>query len=93
MNYLLANTLSISLAFTINWLGGRFFIFGNENSYLSEFTRLALLTSISFVAQMLVMVISVEILLINEYVSKILGLSASFVLNFYFRLKIYNINT
>ena len=87
ISYVISNIVSICVAFFINWLAGRYFIFGNSKKYLNELVGLIFFTFISFAAQMTTIIVAVEIFIFNPYIAKGIGLAVSFALNLFFRIK------
>ncbi len=88
VDYLLATALSFGLAVTLNWIGGRVFVFGKSEYHATkEFLMVLVASIVGLIIQMGVVFVSVEILLLYPLIGKGLSILFSFFWNYFFRAK------
>lgn len=87
-SYMIATTLSFTVAVIFNWLFSRFFVFsGSKFKPIKEFTLVAIASIIGLFIQLSVVYVSVEIILFIPLLGKVLSIFFSFFWNYWFRAK------
>lgn len=85
-NYQLATVLSFVSGVVLNWIGGRFFIFGkSRHGSVREFIMVLIASLVGLIIQLCVITFSVESLYLYPLVGKGISIIFSFFWNYWFR--------
>lgn len=86
INYLAATVLSLFIGIVLNWLGSRYFVFGNsEHSAKKEFSLVLITSLFGVVLQTVTVYVAVELINQAPIVGKVLAIVVTFFWNYAIR--------
>ncbi len=86
VHYALATLIAYLLSTFVNWLAGRLLVFKeNRPSILKEIASIYLASILGLLLNLLIMWVAVDLLSVNEMISKILATALVFAYNFLVR--------
>lgn len=86
LHYALATAIAYILSTFVNWLAGRILVFKERNqSFIKEIVSVYLASIVGLLLNLLIMWVAVDLLSLNEMLSKIAATGIVFVYNFLVR--------
>lgn len=88
INYLIATILSLFIGIILNWLGSRYFVFGNsQHSAKKEFSLVLITSLFGVVLQTATVYVTVELINQAPIIGKVLAIIITFFWNYIVRKK------